>query len=663
MDKNTLIGLGLIGAILVTFSLLNRPSEEELLKQRQAAQQTEQSAGAETASTTEELPQLPEGWVYQTKDGKASKNAEGLFLISDTLRQVDSVWAAPKKAEKEKKSVSESKPVTAFASRYMHEEGQTFTLENDLIKVEILEKGGRIGNVFLKKYRTYEAFNGQTEEPLQLVESTQSYAELQFDYEGSKVRTKNLRFEAVENKDNAVRMRLALNDNQYIDAIYSLEKGSYHVNFAIEVHGFGKTLNADQIAFNWQANLLRTEKSGSQERMVSTVFFHNEKGYDYLSEASYDNETTETPTNWVAFKQSYFSAILIPEKAFAPGANLSIKPFDKADAKEREFIKQYGATLPLSLASTENGRVDFRWYFGPNDYKLLKTYENDMEDIVNLGWGIFRWVNVYGIQPIFVWLIKIGMGAGIAILILTLIVKVLLAPVSWKMYVSSAKMRILRPQIEALNAKYPKQEDAMKKQMEMMALYRESGASPLSGCLPMLLQMPILFAVFRFFPSSFDLRQKGFLWAEDLSSYDAIVSWETYVPFLSDIYGNHISLFTLLMAGTTLFYTHINSANMQQPSQPGMPNMKVIMYIFPIMMIFFFNGYSSGLSYYYFISTLTSILIMIAIKEFFVDEEKLKAKMEAQQAKNASGNGKKKSKFQERLEAMQQAQRDKMNKR
>jgi len=197
----------------------------------------------------------------------------------------------------------------------------------------------------------------------------------------------------------------------------------------------------------------------------------------------------------------------------------------------------------------------------------------------------------------------------------------------------------------------------------MMSLYRESGASPLSGCLPMLLQMPILFAVFRFFPSSFDLRQKGFLWAEDLSSFDAIVSWEKYVPFLSDIYGNHISLFTLLMAGTTLFYTHINSANMQQPSQPGMPNMKVIMYIFPVMMIFFFNGYSSGLSYYYFISTLTSILIMIAIKEFFVDEEKLKAKMEAKQAQNSTGNGKKKSKFQDRLEAMQQAQRDKMNKR
>lgn len=662
MDKNTLVGLGLIGAILVTFSILNKPSEEELLKQKQA-QQTVQPVDQDADEKEAKLPELPAGWVYKTTEGKVEQAKNGSYTITDTLRQVDSVWSVPKSAPKATKQVAEAKPVTAFAGRYMHEDGQVFTLENELIKIEVLEKGGRVGNVFLKKFQSYDAFNSKTEESLQLMESSQSYAELQFDYEGTKVRTKNLRFEAVENEKNTLRMRLALNETQYIDAIYALEQGSYHMNFAIEVHGFGKTLSPDKIVLNWQADLMRTEKSASQERMVSTVFFHNEKGYDYLSEGSFDNETTETSVNWVAFKQSYFSTILIPEKPFSAGANLSIKPFSKEDPKERDFIKHYGATLPLALASTDNGRVDFRWYFGPNDYETLKAYNNDMEDIVNLGWGIFRWVNVYGIQPIFVWLINIGVGAGIAILILTLIVKVLLAPVSWKMYVSSAKMRILRPQIEALNAKFSKQEDAMKKQMEMMSLYRESGASPLSGCLPMLLQMPILFAVFRFFPSSFDLRQKGFLWAEDLSSFDAIVSWDKYVPFLSDIYGNHISLFTLLMAGTTLFYTHINSANMQQPSQPGMPNMKVIMYIFPVMMIFFFNGYSSGLSYYYFISTLTSILIMIAIKEFFVDEEKLKAKMEAKQAQNSTGNGKKKSKFQDRLEAMQQAQRDKMNKR
>jgi YidC/Oxa1 family membrane protein insertase len=247
-----------------------------------------------------------------------------------------------------------------------------------------------------------------------------------------------------------------------------------------------------------------------------------------------------------------------------------------------------------------------------------------------------------------------GLGFGIVILLVTLIIKLFLMPIQWKMYVSSAKMRILKPEIDELNAKFPNKADAMKKQMEMMSLYRTSGASPLAGCVPMLIQMPILLAVFRFFPAAFELRQQPFLWAEDLSSYDSVYDFGTYLP----LYGDHISLFTLLMAATTLVYTYVNSGNMQQPTQPGMPNMKVIMYIFPFMMIFFFNNYSSGLSYYYFISTLISILIMVAIKQFFVDEDKLKEKMSARKAAASTGNSavKKKSKFQERLEQMQKAQ-------
>jgi YidC/Oxa1 family membrane protein insertase len=293
---------------------------------------------------------------------------------------------------------------------------------------------------------------------------------------------------------------------------------------------------------------------------------------------------------------------------------------------------------------------------------MLKQFDNGTEDIINLGWGIFRWVNIYAIQPIFTWLASTGMNIGLAIFLLTLIVKLILTPIQWKMYTSSAKMRILKPEIDEINKKFPNKEDSMKKQMEMMTLYRESGASPLAGCVPMLIQMPILFAVFRFFPSTFDLRQKAFLWAEDLSSYDAIVSWSTDIPVITFIYGNHISLFTLLMAGTTLIYTVLNSSNMQQPSQPGMPNMKVIMYFFPIMMIFFFNNFASGLSYYYFISTLISILTMVMIKNFFVDEEKLKAKMAAKKEVSRAKGGKKgkKSKFQERLEEMQRLQQEKM---
>ena len=304
--------------------------------------------------------------------------------------------------------------------------------------------------------------------------------------------------------------------------------------------------------------------------------------------------------------------------------------------------------------------LHMNWFFGPNDYEVLKSYSQGYDDILNFGWGLFRWINLYAVQPLFNFLISTEMSVGIAILMLTLILKFILMPIQWKMYISSAKMRILKPEIDDLNAKYPNQEDAMKKQMEMMTLYRESGASPFSGCIPMLIQMPILLAVFRFFPSAFELRQKSFLWADDLSSYDSILDFGINIwP-----YGDHVSLFTLLMSGTTLLYTYLNSGNMQQPQQPGMPNMKVIMYIFPIMMIFFFNNYSAGLSYYYFISTLISILIMVLIKQFFADEEKLKVQMaERKAAAAANPKTKKKSKFQERLEQMQKLQQEQLKNR
>jgi len=674
MDKNTLIGLGLIGAILVTFSMFNQPSAEEIKKQQEEATKKEQEAKkkekeVESNSSTLVLNDdlIPEGWVAK-RDSKGNyiKDDKGAVVIQDTIRQIDSFLVVEEKPVSVTSVKENSTPQkkTTFSGLYMHNEGEVFVLENNLIKTEINERGGRISSVFLKNYVTYNDFNNKnTTNFLQLFDAENSVTELIFNYKGDDVRTKSLKFRPIDQTDNSVTMRLSPEEGKYIDFIYSLKPDSYHLDVEFAIFGFQEEIDPEKVMLNWQLDMLRTEKAASQERMVSTVFFHNEKGYDYLSEGSWDNLVTEMPSDWVAFKQSYFSAILIPEKPFKSGTKLGIKPFDKTSPKEAKYIKHYNSLINIGLGSTKNGSVQMQWYFGPNDYDILKAYNHNLEDIINLGWGIFRWVNIYGIQPIFVWMINLGIGAGIAILLLTIIVKLILAPVTWKMYVSSAKMRILRPQIDKLNEKYPKKEDAMKKQMDMMALYKESGASPLSGCLPMLLQMPILFAVFRFFPSSFDLRQKGFLWAEDLSSYDAIVSWETHVPFLSDIYGNHISLFTLLMAGTTLVYTHFNSSQMQQPSQPGMPNMKVIMYFFPIMMIFFFNSYSSGLSYYYFISTLTSILIMLAIKQFFVDEDKLKAKMEAKQANNTGDKKKSKSKFQERLEAMQQAQKDKMGKK
>jgi YidC/Oxa1 family membrane protein insertase len=395
----------------------------------------------------------------------------------------------------------------------------------------------------------------------------------------------------------------------------------------------------------------------SEQRRVSTVCYnYKDEGFSYLSEVSGDSEKAEDDIEWVNFKQSYFSSFLHPERPFAKsGSRMAIGTFGEGSKEDGMYIKKYKAKMNLGFSNTDDASLHMDWYFGPNDYDVLASYDAEYDEVLNYGWGIFRWINLYAVQPLFNLLQSWGLAIGIAILLLTIVLKLALMPIQWKMYTSSAKMRILKPEIDELNKKYPEKEDAMKKQQEMMTLYRESGASPLAGCVPMLIQMPILLAVFRFFPSTFDLRQKSFLWAEDLSSYDSVATLGFEIPF----YGDHVSLFTLLMAGTTLIYTMINQSNMTTPQQPGMPNMKYIMYFFPIMMIFFFNNYSSGLSYYYFISTLSSILIMIAIKKFFVDEEKLKAKMVARKASSQAdngGKGKKKSKFQERLEQMQKAQ-------
>jgi len=400
------------------------------------------------------------------------------------------------------------------------------------------------------------------------------------------------------------------------------------------------------------------------QRMVSTVCFMNkETGMDYLSEASDDDEKAEEDINWVAFKQSYFSGILKSERGFSKeGTEFKIDTYKEGEKGQWLYLKKYNAKLNLNLEGGNNQVVQLSWFFGPNDLNVLKAYGEGYDDILNFGWGLFRWINLYAVEPIFsIFTDYLGLSVGISILLLTLVLKLILTPIQWKMFVSSAKMRILKPEIDELNAKYPNKEDAMKKQMDMMNLYKESGASPLSGCVPMLIQMPILLAVFRFFPASFDMRQESFLWAEDLSSFDSI--WDFGVNIWP--YGDHMSLFTLLMAGTTLIYTFLNSGNTVQPQQPGMPNMKVIMYIFPVMMIFIFNDYSAGLSYYYFVSTLISILLMIAIKNWFVDEDKLKAKMAARKAEKVSGTGstKKKSKFQERLEMMQKMQQEQRNQR
>lgn len=638
MDRNTIIGLGLIGVILAVFTFFNQPSAEELREKAAQQELVEQQQKADAEK--EEVKEV-------TSNEVADNNISDAIALTDSLDTVP-VQATP--ATKSPKFIDEISE-------------ELFTLENDKIQVVLTNKGGGVKSVFLKEYQTYSSFmeNEGTDkiDPLQLFDEDVATNGLKFNLSGREIKTKDIAFEVKKESDNYISFIAHFDDNKSIEQIYYITPEQYHMNYEIKMNGFDGDVASNSVYLDWKADLLKSEKLLSEQRRVSTVFYQEKNGsYKYLSEMSDDDKNLDKDVDWVAFKQSYFSSIMMPKTAFDnKGTYVKISKIAENTPEDSIYVKTYEANLNLGMSNTASGVVEIDWYFGPNDFDVLASYQNGAEDIVNYGWGLFRWINIYVIQPLFEWISGFGFNLGISILILTIIIKLVLTPVQWKMFASSAKMKILKPEVDEINQKYPDKEDAMKKQMEMMALYKESGASPMAGCFPMLIQMPILFAVFRFFPSTFALRQKGFLWAEDLSSYDSIFDLGFNIPF----YGDHISLFTLLMAGTTLFYTVLNSSNMQQPSQPGMPNMKIIMYFFPIMMIFFFNNYASGLSFYYFISTLMSILTMIMIKNFFVDEDKLKAKMEARKIEAQSGGKKKgKSKFQERLEQMQKAQQERL---
>ena len=599
MDRNTTIGLILIGILLTVFTVMNQPSQEDIQK----AKQEQESAKKKSKEAQKAKP--------ETTVAEKSKEPT---LPNPLTNKIDTPKAPVKK----------------------------LSLENDHLKVSITTEGAQIASVYLKKYHSYDDFVDQKDRALCLFSDNDGENYLAIPGIPS---TKDLVFNA-ETTKNAVTLTGNIDDQRKIVVEYAL-KEDYRLNYSIRLEGFSQD-QKDRAQLKWYLNMKRTERKLSEQRKTTTICYQEkEEGMDYLSETSDDYAETEQAIEWVAFKQNYFSSILHAEKPFkSKDGKFKVSNYGEGSAREFSHIKE----MKMGLTPTFDGSntANFTWYFGPNEYNLLSSYDGDYDDILNYGWGLFRWINLYAVQPIFDVLVRNGIGAGIAILLLTLILKLILMPIQWKMFVSSVKMKILKPQVEKINEKFSKPEQAMEKQSAMMSLYRDSGASPLSGCVPMLIQMPILLAVFRFFPANFDLRQQSFLWAEDLSSYDSILDF----GFNLWPYGDHISLFTLLMSGTTLIYTYMNSGNMQQPTQPGMPDMRIIMYIFPILMIFFFNDYSSGLSYYYFISTLITILLMIAIKQFFVDEEKLRIKMEERTAK-ASANPKKKSRFQERLEEMQ----------
>jgi YidC/Oxa1 family membrane protein insertase len=515
-------------------------------------------------------------------------------------------------------------------------------IENEKIELTISPKGGRIISTILKEYVTSKG------DSLNLISEDSSKFNISFFSENRIINTEDLFFSSFDQSDNSVSMRLLEENGGYLEYVYSLRPNDYMVDFEINNSNLQNLIPANQNAMelNWSLSLPHTEKSLENERLYSTTYFkYLNDEVDYLSETKDDEEDLLGKVQWIGFKHQFFSSVLINNQGFEKSTNVSAS----TNEFSKDYVRNLSANITLPYGHKKNEKNVMQFYFGPNHYQTLTTYDLDLEKMIPLGWGIFRWVNKYAVIPIFNFLSSWISNYGIIILIMTFIIKMALAPFTLKAYLSQAKMKVLKPEIDKIQEKH-KDKDPMKAQQEVMAFYKKTGVNPLGGCLPMLLQMPILFALFRFFPASIELRQQKFLWADDLSSYDSILNLPFEIPF----YGDHVSLFTLLMTVSTLLYTRMNN----QMSGPQMAQMKWMMYLMPIMFLGFFNNYAAGLSYYYFLANMVTFGQQFVMRKYFIDEASILSKIELNKKKPV-----KKSKFQKRLEEMAKKQQEKANAR
>ena len=516
-------------------------------------------------------------------------------------------------------------------------------IENDVLKLSISPKGGRIVSAILKDYQTSDSL------PLNLINRDSSAFNITFFSEGNRIiNTQDLYFKSVDKSDRSVAMRMMASNGGYLEYVYQLNEGDYMMDFNVNTVGLEKIIpsNRNDLELKWSINLPSTEKSIENERMYSTVYFkYLNDEVDYLSETKDDEESLEGKTQWIGLKHQFFSSVLVNNDGFEKPT--SVKTTTRESSTD--FVKNLEVETQLPYNHNFRESIPLKLYLGPNHYETLSTYNMDLERMIPLGWGIFRWVNKYAVIPIFNWLDDSITNYGIIILIMTFIIKMALAPFTLKAYKSQAKMKVLKPEIDKINEKQ-KDKDPMKAQQATMALYKKAGVNPLGGCVPMLLQMPILFALFRFFPASIELRQKSFLWATDLSTYDSVLDLPFEIPF----YGDHVSLFTLLMTISTLLYTRMNS----QMSGPQMAQIKWMMYLMPIMFLGFFNNYAAGLSYYYFLANMVTFGQQFIMRKYFIDEAAILTQIE-----NNKKRPVKKSKFQKRLEDMAKRQQEAANKK
>ena len=630
MDKNTIIGFVLMAAVLIGFTVLNKPSDEEIARQKEQLRRDSiaYALNLEESARLSDLKSSPQG--------------------KDDI--VEDFFAAPQETTT---STTEGLPFDSLASQQSASEEKTYILENSKVKLTVSSKGAQIITAQIKDYKKFDG------DSLYLFDRDAQVALVMKNHQGKVLTTDKLNFVAVEGNDaRELTMRYAYGENQHVDFIYTLSEDDYFMKYDIQMVGMKGVLQRDtegvfQLA--WSQRMRQLEKSAKNEQQYSGIRFKRTTGeVDEMSESKDEKKEVTEPAKWLAFKNQFFSSILVADKEFL---NLEL---ETRVTEGNGYLKTYDASayIPAKVDSERNVmHAGMKFYFGPLGYSHLKDYDKNVaeaeqlnfDELVPLGWAIFRVISKYFVIPIFDFLNGTGMSMGIIILVLTLIVKLIISPLTYKSFMSSAKMRVLRPQVEEINAKYPKPEQATEKQQAVMGLYSRAGANPMSGCIPMLLQMPVLIALFRFFPNAIELRQQSFLWAEDLSTYDAIVTFPFSIPLL----GDHLSLFCILMTITNVIYTKFNM-EMTNTGQDQMPGMKWMMYLMPIIFLFVLNDFPSGLTYYYFISLLITILLTMGFR-YFVDEEKVLAKLEANKAKP-----KKKSGFMARLEEAQRMQQQQM---
>ncbi|HNU56976.1 MAG TPA: membrane protein insertase YidC [Flavobacteriales bacterium] len=630
MDRNSIIGFVLIAAILGAYTWYTMPSAEEQARMQFVQDSLAQVEIEQQAREAEEALKAQEARSTPTL---AQATGDSTVVVNGDTLNADSVRAARR---------AQRFGIFAPASSGTAEE---VVLQNERLQVAINTHGARPSVIRLKEYQSYH------KTPLYLADPDSGDYEFRFFLGNLDISTKDLHFTAEKKDSTGVVLTAATSDpGKYLRITYQLDSTSYFLDTRAELVGLDGEVDPRNAVFNWSLTGLSNEKYRVGELQKCGVYYkYFNADRDYLSESSEDSKKLEGRTNWVAFKQDFFTVGIISAEGFASnGSEIAIVPL--ADSTH---TKKYSAKL--FFEKDRNARVDLplRFYLGPNHYGTLRRTEiAEFDRIIDLGWGIFGWMNKWLVIPIFNWLDGWGWNYGIIILVLTIVIKLLLMPLTYKNYISSARMRLLKPEMDVINEKH-KDGDVMKKQQATMDLYRKAGVNPASGCLPMLVQLPVLYAMFRFFPASIELRQQSFLWADDLSTYDSILNLPFTVPLG---YGNHVSLFTILMAASTMIYTAINSK--QMPQQQGMPSMKLMMYMFPVMMLFFMNSLPAGLSYYYLLANVISILQMTVMKSWFVNEDKIRAELLTNMK-----TPKKKSKWQQRLEDMQKQQQAQQNAR